>query len=104
LPREPAKSAHGGDALRIAREVAEALSHAHRQEVVHRDIKPENILLSGREAVVADFGIARAVSVAAGEKLTDTGFAVGTAGYMSPEQAAGERRAARPDASPATRL
>src|SRR5213594_1191522 len=77
------------EALRIAREVASALSHAHSHDVVHRDIKPENILLSGGEAVVADFGIARAIVAAGAEQLTDTGLAVGTPGYMSPEQATG---------------
>src|SRR5947207_12206124 len=75
------------EAVRIAREVATALSHAHGHNLVHRDIKPENILLSGGEAVVADFGIARAIVAAGADKLTDTGLAVGTPGYMSPEQA-----------------
>ena len=77
------------DALQIAREVADALSYAHRQEVVHRDIKPENILLSGGHARVADFGIARAMSAAGGQRLTQTGLAIGTPVYMSPEQASG---------------
>src|SRR3989442_1570957 len=77
------------DALRITREVASALGYAHSHDVVHRDIKPENILLSGGEAVVADFGIARAITQAAGSKLTETGIAIGTPGYMSPEQASG---------------
>ncbi|NIM48369.1 MAG: protein kinase, partial [Gemmatimonadales bacterium] len=78
------------DAIRITKEVAEALGQAHSYGLVHRDIKPQNILLSGGHAVVADFGISRAVSVAGGEKLTQTGMAVGTPAYMSPEQAAGD--------------
>ena len=76
------------DAIRIIREAAEGLAYAHAQGVVHRDIKPENILLQNGHALVADFGIARAVD-AAGEKLTQTGMAVGTPHYMSPEQAMG---------------
>ena len=79
------------EALRITREAADALGYAHDRGIVHRDIKPENILLERRHAVVADFGIARAVSSAGGEKLTDTGLAVGTPAYMSPEQSVGER-------------
>jgi serine/threonine protein kinase/Tfp pilus assembly protein PilF len=79
------------DALRIAREVADALSYAHSRGVVHRDIKPENILLQSGHAVVADFGIARSVAAVGREKLTANGIAVGTPVYMSPEQAAGGR-------------
>jgi len=79
------------DALQFAREVADALSYAHSHDVVHRDIKPENILLEEGHAVVADFGIARAITVAGGDKLTEAGIAVGTPAYMSPEQAAGSR-------------
>ena len=80
------------DAGRIAGEVAEALAHAHGAGVVHRDIKPENILLGqGGNALVADFGIARALDAAGGEALTETGLSLGTPCYMSPEQAMGGR-------------
>ena len=79
------------EALRVAREVADALEHAHRRGVLHRDIKPENILLSGDHAVVADFGIGRALDQAGGEALTRTGQTLGTPQYMSPEQISGER-------------
>ncbi len=78
------------DALQIARDVAAALSDAHSRDVIHRDIKPENILLSAGEAVVADFGIARAITAAGGDQLTETGVSIGTPAYMSPEQATGE--------------
>ena len=77
------------DALAITRQVAGALAYAHSHDVVHRDIKPENILLESGEAVVADFGIARAITAAGGDKLTQTGMAIGTPLYMSPEQAGG---------------
>src|SRR5881296_3324382 len=80
------------EAVQITREVADALSYAHRHDVVHRDIKPENVLLEAGHAVVSDFGIARAITAAGGEKLTGTGIAVGTPGYMSPEQGAASAR------------
>src|SRR5437879_4302528 len=77
------------EALALARQVAGALAYAHRHDVVHPDIKPGNILLESGEAVVADFGIARAITAAGGDKLTQTGIAIGPPLYMSPEQAAG---------------
>ena len=77
------------DALRITREVGRALQYAHEHGVIHRDIKPENVMLSAGNAVVADFGIARALYAASPEQLTVTGMVVGTPQYMSPEQAAG---------------
>ncbi|HEX2218619.1 MAG TPA: protein kinase [Gemmatimonadales bacterium] len=80
------------DAVRIAREAAQALQYAHEHGVIHRDIKPENLLLTrDGNTLVADFGIARALGGGGDEKLTETGFAVGTPAYMSPEQAAGDR-------------
>jgi serine/threonine-protein kinase len=80
-------------ALRITRAVAVALDYAHRRGVIHRDIKPENILLQEGEPVIADFGVATAISAAGGDNvyITDRGFAVGSPAYMSPEQASAER-------------
>lgn len=79
------------EALRLVREIGEALHYAHGEGLIHRDVKPENVLLSQGHALVADFGIARAVGVAAGDRLTRTGLSMGTPTYMSPEQAGGER-------------
>ena len=78
-------------ALKLTCQVADALEYAHARGVVHRDIKPENILLQSGEAVLADYGLALAVSAAGGERLTESGLALGTPAYMSPEQAAGDR-------------
>jgi serine/threonine-protein kinase len=75
----------------MTRSVAAALDYAHRHDVVHRDIKPENILLHDGQPLIADFGIALAVSEAGGSRLTETGLSIGTPHYMSPEQAMGDR-------------
>jgi serine/threonine-protein kinase len=79
------------EAIEITRSVAAALDYAHRQDVIHRDIKPENILMHDGQAMVADFGIALALSHAGGTRLTETGLSIGTPHYMSPEQAMGDR-------------
>ena len=80
------------EAVRITREVADALDYAHRHGIIHRDIKPENILLHDGRPIVADFGIALAVSAAAGGRMTETGTSIGTPHYMSPEQATGDKQ------------
>ena len=85
------------EAIRLVCEAADALQYAHGRNVIHRDIKPENIMLSGGHVLVADFGIAKALSEAGGAKLTETGMAVGTPYYMSPEQAMGSDIDARAD-------
>src|SRR5207249_5209825 len=79
------------EAVRIAVAVAAALDYAHGHGVIHRDLKPENILLQSGQPVVADFGIALAVSNAGGARVTQTGLSLGTPQYMSPEQATGDR-------------
>jgi serine/threonine-protein kinase len=80
------------DALRITTQTLSALDYAHRHDVIHRDIKPENILLHDGAALVADFGIALAVTAAGGQRMTQTGLSLGTPQYMSPEQAMGEKK------------
>jgi len=85
------------EAVRLTREAAEALGHAHSAGVIHRDVKPENILIEAGHALVCDFGIARAIGEAGGGGLTQTGMAIGTPAYMSPEQATAEEVDARSD-------
>ncbi len=79
------------EAVKITTEVADALDYAHRNNVIHRDIKPENILLHDGRPMVADFGIALALSAAAGGRMTETGMSLGTPHYMSPEQATADK-------------
>src|SRR3954452_1243990 len=79
------------DVLRWAAELADALAYAHGHGVIHRDIKPENILLSGQHALLADFGVARALETSADDRITETGLALGTPTYMSPEQALADK-------------
>jgi serine/threonine-protein kinase len=94
---DDAKQLPVDEAVRIASEVAGALDYAHRHGVVHRDIKPENIMLQDGHALVADFGIGKALSTVAGEAVTQVGMSVGTPAYMSPEQAVGEAVDGRSD-------
>src|SRR5207248_196468 len=79
------------EALRITTAIASALDYAHRHHVIHRDLKPENVLFQEGQPLVADFGIALAVSQAGGHRITHTGLSLGTPAYMSPEQATGDR-------------
>ncbi|HEX9691370.1 MAG TPA: serine/threonine-protein kinase, partial [Gemmatimonadales bacterium] len=79
------------EAIAVTRGIAGALEHAHKQGIIHRDIKPENILLRDGDPLIADFGIALALSHAGGSRLTETGLSIGTPQYMSPEQAMGDR-------------
>ena len=79
------------EAVRIALAIAGALDYAHRHHVIHRDLKPENILMHEGQPLIADFGIALAVSNAVGSRITQTGLSLGTPQYMSPEQASGDR-------------
>jgi eukaryotic-like serine/threonine-protein kinase len=83
------------ESVRIACDIADALDYAHQRGVIHRDIKPENILLQNGRPMVADFGIALAVSAAAGGRMTETGLSLGTPHYMSPEQRRRRRRSRR---------
>jgi eukaryotic-like serine/threonine-protein kinase len=78
------------EAVRYLRDITDALAHAHAQGVVHRDVKPDNVLITGRHALVTDFGVAKAVSASAGATLTSLGVALGTPAYMAPEQAVGD--------------
>ena len=81
-----------GEAARLIREIADGLDYAHQRNVLHRDVKPENILLQDDHALLADFGIARAIQLTGDRRLTDTGMAIGTPAYMSPEQLAADRQ------------
>lgn len=91
LDDAPNKRLSVAEAARIAREVADGLDYAHARNVLHRDVKPENILLHDDHALLADFGIARAIQLAGETALTDTGVAIGTPAYMSPEQLVADR-------------
>ena len=90
--RSDAEPMPAHDIVRIATEIADALDYAHARNVLHRDIKPENVLVHDNHALVADFGIARAIQLAGEASLTDTGVAIGTPAYMSPEQLAADRQ------------